>query len=144
MPQEIQDVEYSIVPSVRRRVEPPPAKEDAPIPEGVARVMDLLNEYDEPAVKTSEQIRNYVTNRLIIETQGKIVEGRLRALEMLGKISDVALFTERREVTITNQTKESIEVRLREKLDKLLPQTEPGMKVEDALMAEVKRDAVKR
>ena len=51
---------------------------------------------------------------------------RIRALELLGKISDVGLFTEKTEITITHQTTDDIKERLRSKLTKLVnpPETD--------------------
>jgi hypothetical protein len=44
---------------------------------------------------------------------------RLRALELLGKITDVGLFTERKELTVTHQNSGDVQEKLREKLEKL-------------------------
>ena len=57
------------------------------------------------------------------------------ALELLGKISDVGLFTEKSEVTITHQTTEDIKEKLRGKLAKLV---NPQPEVEDATIIEAK------
>lgn len=40
-------------------------------------------------------------------------------MELLGKITDVGLFTDRSEVTVTHQTADNLRTRLREKLAKL-------------------------
>jgi acetyl-CoA carboxylase beta subunit len=45
---------------------------------------------------------------------------RIKALELLGKISDVGLFAERTEVTITNKSTIELENTLRDKLKKLM------------------------
>jgi hypothetical protein len=45
---------------------------------------------------------------------------RIRALELLGKISDVGLFTERSEVVITHQSSTELENKLRDKLRRLM------------------------
>jgi hypothetical protein len=55
----------------------------------------------------------------------------MRALELLGKFSDVGLFTEKSEVTITHQTTDDIKEKLRAKLNKLI---EPEPEVEDAII----------
>jgi hypothetical protein len=44
---------------------------------------------------------------------------RIRALELLGKISDVGLFTERSEVTVTHRSTDDLKQSLREKLQAL-------------------------
>jgi hypothetical protein len=53
----------------------------------------------------------------------------MRALELLGKISDVGLFAERKEVTITHQNTTELQEKLRTKLEKLknLKQNEEGV-----------------
>ena len=77
------------------------------------------------------QLRHLVTNKLIIESENPDARTRMRALELLGKISDVGLFAEKSEVTITHQTTDDIKDRLRSKLAKLVnPELEP----EDAVI----------
>ena len=46
--------------------------------------------------------------------------GSMRALELLGKISDVGLFSEKSEVTITHQSTDDLRAKLRSKLEKLI------------------------
>ena len=49
----------------------------------------------------------------------------MRALELLGKISDVGLFAEKSEVTVTHQSTDDLRNKLRGKLEKLItPDTE--------------------
>ena len=76
------------------------------------------------------QLRHLVTNKLIIESENPDAKYRLRALELLGKISDVGLFTEKSEVTITHQTTDDIKDKLRAKLAKLV---NPEPEVENAV-----------
>ena len=45
---------------------------------------------------------------------------RIRALELLGKISDVGLFAEKTEVTVTHQSTKDLRNKLRGKLEKLV------------------------
>tara|TARA_R100001224_G_scaffold101555_1_gene73158 strand:- start:253 stop:522 length:270 start_codon:yes stop_codon:yes gene_type:complete len=61
-----------------------------------------------------------VTNKLIEETENPDPRVRIRALELLGKISDVGLFAEKSEVTITHQSTDDLRERLRSKLTKLV------------------------
>jgi hypothetical protein len=44
----------------------------------------------------------------------------MKALELLGKMSDVGLFTERSEVTITNKSTDELESTLKSKLKRLI------------------------
>ena len=58
----------------------------------------------------------------------------MRALELMGKISDVGLFTDKSEVTITHQTTDDLKEKLRGKLAKLV---NPEPEVEDAVVVGV-------
>ena len=55
----------------------------------------------------------------------------MRALELLGKISDVSLFAEKSEVTITHQSTDDLRAKLRQKLEKLV---NPPQEIEDAVL----------
>jgi len=79
----------------------------------------ILDEYSHQVVRDSVQIRNMVTNKLIEEVDNPDPRVRIRALELLGKISDVGLFTEKREVTVTHQSNDELREKLRQKLQAL-------------------------
>lgn len=99
-----------------------PANEAAAMmatPEGAVYVDSLLNQFDMEVVKDSKRLRNYVTNKLVLESDNPDPRIRMKALELLGKISDVGLFTERTEVTITNRSTVELENSLRERLQRL-------------------------
>mgnify|MGYP003112730369 FL=1 len=91
----------------------------------------ILKDFGHSVVKSSTQIRHLVTNKLIEETENPDARIRIRALELLGKVSDVGLFAEKAEVTVTHQTTDDIRDRLRDKLTKLVDVT-PDDDVEDA------------
>ena len=61
---------------------------------------------------------------------------RLRALELLGKISDVGLFAEKSEVTITHQSTDDLRANLRKKLEKLVKEVEPDLMPDNVEEAE--------
>ena len=71
-------------------------------------------------VNHAVELRHTVTNRLIEESQNPDPRIRIRALELMGKISDVGLFTDRTEVTITHQTTDELRLKLRAKLQRLV------------------------
>lgn len=79
----------------------------------------LLSEYDVQVAKTAAQIRTFVTNSLI-EEAAPGSRNRIRALELLGKISEVGLFTERSEVTVKHQTTVELEQKVRDKIATLI------------------------
>ena len=80
----------------------------------------ILKQFGRSVVESAVQIRHLVTNKLIEETENPDPRVRIRALELLGKISDVGLFAEKSEVTITHQSTDDLRERLRSKLTKLV------------------------
>lgn len=89
-------------------------------PEGAYYIDSILSAYDMDAVGEAKRLRNYVTNKLILETTNTDARVRLRALELLGKISNVGLFTERTEITVNNRSTVELENTLKEKVRRLL------------------------
>jgi len=79
----------------------------------------ILTEWGKSVVDSAVTVRHLVTNKLITETENPDPRVRLKALELLGKISDVGLFAEKSEVTITHQTTDDLKEKLRSKLQKL-------------------------
>ena len=100
-------------------------------PPSIKLASAIIDEFNHSVVESSLQLRNLVTNKLIIEADNPDARVRMRALELLGKFSDVGLFTEKSEVTITHQTTDDIKEKLRAKLNKLI---EPEPEVEDAII----------
>jgi hypothetical protein len=79
-------------------------------------VHDTLKDFSHAVVKQATQIRHLVTNKLILETSNPDPRVRIKALELLGKISDVGLFTDRSEVTVTHRSTDDLKSNLQEKL----------------------------
>jgi len=91
----------------------------------------ILKDFGHSVVKSAVQVRHLVTNKLIEETDNPDPRIRIRALELLGKISDVGLFAEKSEVTVTHQTTDDLKDRLREKLTRLVnPEVEEAIVIE--------------
>lgn len=89
-------------------------------PGTVVHIKAILSAYDQAIVQSAVQIRNYVTNKLIEDSANPDPRVRLRCYEMLGKISDVGLFTDKTEVTMRHKPTEELEQLLRERLMKTL------------------------
>lgn len=89
-------------------------------PASVAHLTEILSSFDQRVVDSAVQLRTYVTNRLIIESNDDDARIRIKALELLGRISDVGLFTDRSELTIHHRATSDIEAKLREKLMRLV------------------------
>ncbi len=83
-------------------------------------VNDILKEFSVKVVENATQIRLLVTNNLILETANEDPKIRIRALELLGKITDVGLFTEKSEVTINQRSNKELVESLRSKIHKLM------------------------
>jgi hypothetical protein len=89
-------------------------------PGAIAHVQRLLSEYEEQVVVEAARLRNYVTNKLILESDDNDAKIRIRALELLGKISDVGLFTEKSEITYKTQSDEELDKSLEERIQAIL------------------------
>jgi hypothetical protein len=76
----------------------------------------MLDEYDVDVVRNAAQVRNYVKMRLMMLTDSSKESTQLKALELLGKMSDVQAFTERLEVNVTHRTTEELQAELATKL----------------------------
>jgi len=102
-------------------------------PAALMMTHNILTQFGHSVVQSATQVRHLVTNKLIEETENPDPRVRIRALELLGKISDVGLFTEKTEVTITHRTTDELRESLRVKLAKLVnPVDEP----EDAVIVD--------
>jgi len=107
--------------------------------QGVAvRLSALLNVYDKQIVDDAVQLRHYITNRLIEISSCGTVKDELRALELLGKISDVGLFTEKQEITVTHRTSEELEHAIKERVKRLIHSNIIDVTPEDTELDELK------
>lgn len=86
-------------------------------PASLVETNAILKEFGQIVATHAAEIRNTVTNKLILETENPDGRIRIRALELLGKMTDVGLFTERKEITVTHQNTDDLREKLREKLE---------------------------
>lgn len=100
-------------------------------PAVIKQTHSILDEFGRSVVDSAVTVRHLVTNKLILETENPDPRVRIKALELLGKISDVGLFAEKSEVTITHQTTDDLKEKLRRKLSRL---SRPMKHVEDAVI----------
>ena len=80
----------------------------------------LLDAYDGQVINDAVQARNYITNRLLEISQCGDVKYELRAIELLGKLSDVGAFTEKSEITVTHKTSDDLRKAIQDKIQRLL------------------------
>ena len=86
-------------------------------PAAIKHVNAIISEYDREVLDVSRRLRNYITNKLVLDSADPDPKVRLKALEMLGKISSVGLFSERIDVTVTHRSVKDIETELRKTLE---------------------------
>jgi hypothetical protein len=102
------------------------------------QVNSILKEFSTKVVENATQIRLLVTNKLLLESENEDPKIRIRALELLGKITDVGLFTEKSEVTINHRSNQELMDSLRAKIHKLMAPTE----VEDVKTIKVNGETI--
>lgn len=86
---------------------------------GVAlKIGSYLSEYEKQVVADKVQVRTVVVNRLMEISQAEDDKVALKALELLGKASD--LFTERSEITITHKTSDELKAAIKQRIQLLM------------------------
>jgi len=80
----------------------------------------LIKEFDFSAFSDQLQARNFITNKLITLADSGDPKVELKALELLGKHSDIGLFTERSEITIHHTTSSSVENSIKGRIKRLM------------------------
>jgi hypothetical protein len=95
----------------------------------VQQLTAMLGDYEWEFVNQAKELRSYTVAKILEETTHPDARIRLRALQMLGNVTEVGLFTERIEVTKKDATEAEIEARLRERLSRyaidITPTTAP-------------------
>jgi hypothetical protein len=89
-------------------------------PESVRHLVTMLSAYDWEFVEQAKQMRGMAVAKIIEETNHPDARIRLKAIEMLGRVTEVALFTDRIEVKKTDMTDAEIDKKLQDRLDTLL------------------------
>ncbi len=108
-------------------------------PDVILRLEAMLTEYDHEVVDDAVRMRRFIMNRLMEESQiGAKSSERLKALELLGKITEVGMFTERQQVTVHTQSTQEIEEELEKTLTLLLNPTSKMYEVPDTSEKSIK------
>lgn len=84
------------------------------------------------------QVRAALTNKLLEIANCGEIKYELKALELLGKHSDIALFNERSEITVNYNSPDALEAAIKERVKRLLnaqiiDMTPPGMDLDEEL-----------
>lgn len=80
----------------------------------------FLRNYGQMLAFDAAQARAAITHKLMEIADCGDIKFELKALELLGKHSDIGLFTERSEITINYNTPESLENAIKERVKRLL------------------------
>ena len=90
------------------------------LPEEIKAAVGMVTAYQWKFVEQAEELRSMSVAKIVKETEHPDARIRLKALELLGKVTEIALFTDR--VTIKNEdvTDEELDARIKEKLGKYM------------------------
>jgi hypothetical protein len=80
----------------------------------------MLTAYDWEFVQQAKELRGYTVAKLLEECENPSANIRLKALGLLGKVTEVGLFTDKIEVKKLDLTEEEIDKKLKEKLAKFM------------------------
>lgn len=89
-------------------------------PEAVRHLVAMLSAYDWEFVEQAKNLRGMAVAKILEETNHPDARIRLKALDMLGRVTEVALFTERVEVKQTDLSDSEIDKKIKEKLNKFM------------------------
>ena len=89
-------------------------------PVAVQRLVGMLTAYDWEFVQQAKEIRGYTVAKLIEETESPNANIRLKALGLLGKVTEVALFTERIAVKKEEVSDLELEQRIKDKFNRFM------------------------
>ena len=93
-------------------------------PPAVRHLVGMLTAYDWEFVQQAQQLRGYAVAKILEECENPTASIRLKALQLLGKVTEVGLFTEKIEVKKTDLTEAEIDAKLKEKLAKFMDVTD--------------------
>jgi len=89
-------------------------------PEAVRHLTGMLAAYDWEFVQQAKEIRGYAVAQLIEETKSSNANIRLKALGLLGKVTEIGLFTEKIEVKKDEISDDELNQKIKDKLSKFM------------------------
>lgn len=93
-------------------------------PAAVRHLTGMLTAYDWEFVEQAKELRGYAVAQILEETKHPDAKIRLKALDMLGRVTEVALFSERIEIKKTDLSDAEIEAKIKEKLHRFMQVTD--------------------
>lgn len=89
-------------------------------PAAVRHLTSMLTAYDWEFVQQAKELRGYAVAKILEDCENPNANIRLKALGLLGKVTEVGLFTEKIEVKKTDLTEAEVDAKLKEKLAKFM------------------------
>jgi hypothetical protein len=89
-------------------------------PEAVQHIVGMLTAYDWQFIHQAQQLRGYAVAQLVEETKNPSANIRLKALGLLGKVTEIGLFTDKIEVKKEALTDTELDQRIKDKLSKFM------------------------
>lgn len=93
-------------------------------PAAVQHLTGMLTAYDWEFLHQAKELRGYAVSQILEETKHPDARIRLRALELLGRVTEVALFTDRVEVKKTELKDSELDDKIKEKLARFMGVTD--------------------
>jgi len=93
-------------------------------PAAVRHLTGMLTAYDWEFIQQAKELRGYAVAKILEECEHPTASIRLKALALLGKVTEVGLFTEKIEVKKTDLTEDEVDRKLKEKLAKFMDVTD--------------------
>jgi hypothetical protein len=89
-------------------------------PAAVRHLTSMLTAYDWEFVNQAKELRGYAVAKILEECESTNANIRLKALGLLGKVTEVGLFTDKVEIKQTAMTDAEVEQRIKDKLNKFM------------------------
>ena len=89
-------------------------------PVAVQHLVGMLTAYDWAFIEQARELRGYAVAKILDEVKHPDARIRLKALQMLGTVTEVALFTERVEVKKETMSDMELESRIKDKLNRFM------------------------
>lgn len=90
------------------------------IPEEIKSAVGMVTAYQWKFIEQAEQLRSMSVAKIVKETDHPDARIRLKALEMLGKVTEVALFTDRVQIKTDDISDEELDAKIKEKLSRYM------------------------
>ena len=89
-------------------------------PAAVQHLVGMLTAYDWEFVSQAKELRGYAVAKILEDCENPSANIRLKALALLGKVTEVGLFTEKIEVKKAELSDDELDQRIKDKLNKFM------------------------